>query len=218
MRKVADFEEARNREAYALLEVRRADARFPFDRQEMETDTDFDHYLHVQAAYLTDRLVLNRALNRVIGTGKLPLLTDDSNPLDWLVTNLAVRVEDGGILRVSLRGENAEDNVVILNEVINEYLGLNAEEENNHLKNRLGIVKSMADGYERGLVSHRESLRQRSKPDNAAPPEHSSYLDVKVAEQMLRKFTNAKLELEMQMQNVTGRVRVLKHATVATSK
>src|SRR5262245_21118283 len=36
MRKVADFEEARNREAYALLEVARADARFPFDRQEME--------------------------------------------------------------------------------------------------------------------------------------------------------------------------------------
>ena len=118
--RVAWAQRADEPEAYALLIVEKQDSRFPFDKQEKETEADFDRYLHTQAGYLKDRFTLNRALNLVKEPANLPSL----NPLDWLEKHLEVTiVEKIGILRVSLRSGNSEDNVTMVNAVIDAYLG-----------------------------------------------------------------------------------------------
>jgi hypothetical protein len=62
--RVAWAQRADEPEAYALLIVEKQDSRFPFDKQEKESDTDFDRYLHAQVVNLKNRSTLNRALNK----------------------------------------------------------------------------------------------------------------------------------------------------------
>jgi hypothetical protein len=92
-------------EAYALLIVKQRDSQFPFDKQEKESDTDFDRYLHVQVVTIKDRFILNSALNKLNGTAKLSALKDGSDPLEWLEKNLEVSIEQFGIIRATSRPE-----------------------------------------------------------------------------------------------------------------
>jgi hypothetical protein len=165
--RVAWAQRADEPEAYALLIVEKQDSRFPFDKQEKETELDFDRYLHTQVVNLRNRQTLNRALNRVHKTASLPSFKNNSDDLAWLEKNLGVTiVENTSILRVSLRGGNFEDNAAIVEGVIDAYLEETAEEESKQREKRLNRLREMAARCDKDLSDQRERLNTLAKVAN----------------------------------------------------
>jgi hypothetical protein len=185
--RVAWAQRADEPEAYALLIVEKQDSRFPFDKQEKESDTDFDRYLHAQVVNLKNRSTLNRALNNAHVTAKLPSVKDNSDDLTWLEKNLGVTiVENTSILRVSLRGGNPDDNAAIVKGVIDAYLEETADEEGTQRKNRLKLLNDMAAKCERDL-----SEQRRRRQDIARVSSTSHPSSIKMARQFLKEDLDA---------------------------
>jgi prefoldin subunit 5 len=159
---------AEGQEVYALLI---ADKKRSFDKPDGESDSDFNRYLHTQAVLLTDRLVLNHALNKL--KDKVPAIKDRADSLTWLEKNLDVRIlENTGILRVSLKGENAEDSVAIVKEVIDSYLQESKEDEAKQQKDRLDLLGDSSHRYRDVLQDQRKRLSLLAEVANTSDPSH----------------------------------------------
>jgi hypothetical protein len=182
-------------EVYALLVVEKQDSRFPFEKQEKETEADFDRYLHTQAGYLKDRFTLNRALSLVKEPAKLPSLKDNV-ALDWLEKHLEVTIiEKIGILRVSLRSGNPEDNVAMVNAVIDAYLEITENENSAHQKARLMLLNDMAAKCEKNLADKRGRRRALAEVSNVS--DRSSINIIKSLKEELDAYRKEHLRIKL---------------------
>jgi hypothetical protein len=150
--KVQIAQRAEGSEVYALLIVERSGL------DSSESGSDFDRFLHSQAVVLKDRLILNKALN------KLPPIKDRADSLTWLENNLeVVIIGNTGILRVSLKGDNGEETSAIVKEVIDGFLQEYSENMLKQQRDRLSVLNKLADAQERNLAEQSESISRMAK-------------------------------------------------------
>ncbi|MDB5311187.1 MAG: capsular exopolysaccharide biosynthesis protein [Gemmataceae bacterium] len=117
-----------------------------------------DEYRRTQVAMIRTKMVLQPTLrdSRVADT---VFARTHPDPLTWLETELKAVITDGGILRLSLTGENPEEMAVLLNAIVTSYLSEVVDAEVRDRRRKLSEADKALVMLEGRLRTQRELLR-----------------------------------------------------------
>jgi capsular exopolysaccharide synthesis family protein len=122
-----------------------------------------DQFQRSQMAYVTDRLVLNDALNIVEKKGQFE---QNLPSLDWLETNLKAEFTSPEIMQVTLSGENPTQLTVLVDGVVDAYLSKIGEERSKAQDERLTLLRELKSRWDKNLSDQRERLQTLAKVAN----------------------------------------------------
>ena len=117
--------------AVATLQVATKPKRIIFEPR--DGTTDFSTYQKTQVALFKDRSVISHAITKLTekGVGAIPTLQEQPDPEGWLERQLKVEFVGGSeVLRVSLSGDRPKDIAAIVNQMIDSYMELVVDKEN----------------------------------------------------------------------------------------
>jgi len=144
--------------ARAMLHVNSVQPRILL--QVTETHTEYGAYQRTQLALLKSRLVLNDALKQP-EVAKLPLVTQQIDPIEWLEQELQVDFASGSeILRIGMSGESPEELTLIVNAVTHAYLDEIVDVELNQRRQRYDLLKETWNRYQENLREKRKELKK----------------------------------------------------------
>jgi len=127
-----------------------------------------DLFQRGQLAYVTDRFVLNRALNKL---GESNLSLNRSLPaLEWLEGSIRAEFTSPEIMQVSISGDNPTELKLIVDEVVNAYLDEIANEKRKAQEDRLALLRKLKSLWESNLETQRNRLKEIAKVAVAANP------------------------------------------------
>jgi polysaccharide biosynthesis transport protein len=114
------------------------------------TEMEFDVFKNTQLSLMTNPLVLNASLRREetvreekIIIGKLPILADEDDPVDWLTRKLSISFpRKDEILKVSITTKNPTHSAAIVQAVVNAYVDDIVNAERNALDAQISKLKN----------------------------------------------------------------------------
>jgi len=123
---------------------------------------DYRTYQRTQVAMAKSLFVLGDVLkNSKVTT--LRTLNEQSDPTDWLARSIKVDFPDASeVLEISLSGEYIEDLEPLVNSVVDSYLRLVVDEEQNERRTRLVRLKELWRRYQEILQTKRAEIRRIS--------------------------------------------------------
>ncbi|WP_406695893.1 polysaccharide biosynthesis tyrosine autokinase [Singulisphaera sp. Ch08] len=125
-----------------------------------ELHTEYGAYQRTQLALLESRLVLGAALKQP-RVAKLQVLTNMSDPIEWLEKQLLVDFAPGSeILRISMSGEKPEIPMLLVNAVTEAYLDEIVDVEMKQSRQRYDLLKSTWSRYQENLREKRKQLKR----------------------------------------------------------
>jgi capsular exopolysaccharide synthesis family protein len=125
------------------------------------------NYQKTQAALVKSQQVLNTALARPIPGREAAKITDlgivreQSDPVEWLTADLQVDYTVGPeLMRVALRGDNANEQALVVNAVVHAYLDEIVNKERVKRTFRLDQLKQYYSDYDDTLSKKRNLLKK----------------------------------------------------------
>ncbi|MFL5244248.1 MAG: polysaccharide biosynthesis tyrosine autokinase [Gemmataceae bacterium] len=117
-----------------------------------------DSFQRVQIAYLTDRLTLNQALNKV---GELGLQKQENfSALEWVESHIKVEFTSPEIMQVSITGDNPTELSKLVDAVVETYLQDFSEEKDKEQLERLKLLRDVRTTYQSSLEGKRKFIRE----------------------------------------------------------
>lgn len=149
--------------AFAQLHVAATAPRMVFKTADStEGRNDFLTYMRTQSARIKSRYVLNAAL-KADGVKRLPLVTEQTDPVAWLDEELKVEYTDNSeILTVSLAGREPQSVVALVNAVTQAYLQEIENQERKLRSRRVAELDNIYVAAKEKLRVKRETLRRRA--------------------------------------------------------
>ncbi len=145
---------------------------WPAELADTMSDAEFARYRATQVELMRSQPLLVRAL-RDPAMGKLPLIQGQSDPVEWLQSDLQFEFPgDGELLRIRLRCRDEDQGVKIVNAVIDAYFREYVEREiaeRNQIEDRLR--KSYEELSTMQVREQHEVENLRSALDNKETPE-----------------------------------------------
>ena len=124
---------------------------------------DYRTYQRTQVAMAKSLFVLSDAL-RNPRIADLPSLREQNGPVEWLARSIKIDFPDASeVLEIALSGEHVEDIEVIVNAVVDSYMKLVVDEEQNERKTRLVKLKDLWRRYQGNLSAKRAELQKLSE-------------------------------------------------------
>src|SRR5262245_21795643 len=115
--------------------------------RDVERSASGDTFQRVQMAYVTDRLVLNKALNNV--TKKGAKSQEGPLTLEWVESHLKVEFTSPELMQVSISGDQPTELVQLVDEIVNAYLDEFANERSTDLHKRLEVLHDVRNKAEK---------------------------------------------------------------------
>ncbi len=119
-----------------------------------------EEYRRAQAALLKTRPVMQEALKSNKVSGLVTLARAKPDPVTWLETEIKTALSDGGLLRVSLTGENVDEMAIILNAVTAAYLKTIVDAEKDERLTKIDEADKVLVSVEDRLRGQRDVLRR----------------------------------------------------------
>jgi capsular exopolysaccharide synthesis family protein len=201
--------------AYALLQIASKPPQVAFTILETraETKDELDKYQKTQLELLKSRFVLNAALRdpQVVG---LASVREKSDPLEWLIAELNVEFLNGSdIVKIALRGENANDVAVIVNAVTSAYLREVVTLEEGKRRRRMEQLQDAYDALQAKLADKRQFFRNIAKAagsNNQKTLAYKQTLELEVQAAAERELQDCRAELrrvraELEVAEAAGR-------------
>ena len=131
-------------EAVAMIRVSTSQGSMMDSRQLMTNMTEYEAFKQTQGQLITSPLVLNDAL-RDLEPKALAMLTAEPNQLDFLQEEIHVDYgkQLGEIIRVTMKGDNREETIQIVQAVVTSYLTEVAGTEEAELMKKLQTLRDM---------------------------------------------------------------------------
>ena len=96
-----------------------------------------------QKQLLLNRLILNAAVSKP-GIGKLTIIKDQNDPVDWLSRNLQVTFHvNSEVMKVSLLGTNRKETAMLVNAVVDAYMTEIVDAERKKRDERISELKKL---------------------------------------------------------------------------
>jgi len=142
-------------EAVCLLRVRREQQAMLGGQTVGGSPNDYNTYKQTQSGLIKSPFVISAAL-RIPGISQLPMVRREGNPVAWLTDALRVTITgESEILRVSLRGEDTEQIIKLVNAVKDAFLEEIVQAERTERLVRLDVLKQ---GFQRNV----NEIKQKS--------------------------------------------------------
>ncbi len=152
-------------ESYALLRVASSPFSVSNSKDPQRSRTDFTTYLKTNSQLIKNEFVLNKALSTIVDGSRisdLATIQEQKNPFQFLDDELVVSFQEGSeIIRLTMKGHNAEDIRKIVNAVQLAYMEEVIEKEIKERQDDLIVV-------EKTLGKLQDTLNQKSGKGNDA--------------------------------------------------
>lgn len=167
-----------NHEAESYLRVRQVEEDIIGDRKTRQTDKAYEIYKQTQANLIKSPFAVMIAL-RQSGISQLSMVTAEDNAVEWLTDEISCMVSpESQIIRVSLKGEDKEEVIKLVDAVVDAYMQeFVAEERRDKLKRKEILEQVYMD-----LI--KDSHRAQTEFNDLA--KDSFALDTESAKAMLR--------------------------------
>jgi capsular exopolysaccharide synthesis family protein len=159
--------------AQTTLQVRSATPRVLFETSDSvaESPDAYQRYQKNQIAQLKSRLVMSTALGQP-GISKLRIVSNEQDPIDWLLTNLQAQFLQGSdLLQISMEGNEPEEQARLVNAVAKAYMDEVVTKDLKLRVDRQELLKKFSKQYAEMIKTKRETLRtlaQRAGSDDRA--------------------------------------------------
>jgi capsular exopolysaccharide synthesis family protein len=178
--------------AFTLLRIAPSEQKILEDNTPRQEPDRTGQYQKTQVVLIKSRAVIREALKED-AVRSLPLLSQQSDPVDWLEKELRAEIVDNTeLLRVSLTSRHNQENLrPILKAVRAAYLKEIAGREDDQLKTLLGDVEKIHSESQESLRKQREALRQLA---DTLQTNDSQILSIK-QKNLLEEYASLKREL-----------------------
>jgi len=123
-----------------------------------ETEIDFQTYKRNQVAMIKSPLVLNKSLEDKSLLDNAILKKSSADQADWLAESLIVDIDNGELVRVSLRDENPEGIAEIVNAVVASYMKEVVDKERTDKLNHLDNLSKKLSDFKQQLHDKQQQL------------------------------------------------------------
>ena len=157
----------------ATLQVRSATPRVLFETTDSaaESPDAYQRYQKNQIVQLKSRLVMSTALGQP-GISKLRIVSDERDPIEWLLTSLQAQFLQGSdLLQISMEGNEPEEQARLVNAVAKAYMDEVVTKDLKLRVDRQELLRKFGKQYAEIIKTKRETLRilaQRAGSDDRA--------------------------------------------------
>jgi succinoglycan biosynthesis transport protein ExoP len=192
--------------ARALLHVSSVRPRIMLPDHELVPE--YGAYQRTQLTFVKSRLVLNAALKRE-DVAKLPVITRQVDPIEWLEKELQVDFANGSeILRISMSGQEAAVPMALVNAVTQAYLDEVVDDEGKRRRDRYDLLKQTWRNYQESLREKRKELRRLT--EQAGSDDKKTVANIQQLElERLGRVESELARVQSELRNLRVEARVL---------
>ena len=134
----------------------------------VNAETDLAIFQKTQATLMRTLPVLKAAMQRP-GISRLPIIAEVAereDPAQWLARKLEIDSE-GEIIRISLRGDDAQTPAALVNAATDAYLEQFVLRQDDARRQRLEMLQSLYDAYQERIQDSRRKLKEATDESQA---------------------------------------------------